>query len=81
MTIQEFADKLAEAWSDISEKLEVLAETLRKAFDEAYKKIVENKRLLCRPPKWYIKANTPSVLATRKKTVSLPEQLLESVIL
>ena len=67
MTIQELADKLAEAWSDISEELEMLAESLRKAFDEVNKKIEEHNRLLRRPPKWYIKANTPAVLVTRNK--------------
>ncbi len=54
MTLQEFADKLAEAWGDISEKMEKLAEALRNAFDEANKKIEEHKRLLRRPPKWFL---------------------------
>lgn len=67
MTIQEFTEKLAEAWSDISEELERLAEALRKAFDEVNKKIEEDKRLLRRPPKWYSKANTPAILVGRSK--------------
>lgn len=67
MTLQEFADKLAEVWGDISEKMEKLAEALRKAFDEANKKIEERKRLLHRPPKWYRKANTPAMLVSRSK--------------
>ena len=67
MTLQELADKLTEAWSEISKELEKLAEALRKAFDEVDKKIEEHKRLLRRPPKWYIKANTPAVLVTRNK--------------
>lgn len=53
MTLQEFADKLVKAWVYISEKMEKLAEALRKAFDEVNKKIEEHKRLLRRPPKWY----------------------------
>lgn len=67
MTLQELADKLAEVWGDISEKMEKLAEALRKAFDEANKKIEEHKRLLRRPPKWYSKANTPAMLVSRSK--------------
>lgn len=67
MTLQELADKLAEAWGDISEKTEKLAEALRKAFDEADKKIEEHKRLLRRPPKWYSKANSPAVIMSRRK--------------
>ncbi len=67
MTLQEFADKLAEVWGGISESLEKLAEALRKAFDEVNRKIEQHKRLLRRPPKWYIKANTPSVLVIRNK--------------
>lgn len=56
MTLQEFSDKLAEAWGGISERIEELVEALRKAFDEVNKKIEEHKRLLRRPQKWYIKA-------------------------
>ncbi len=67
MTLQELADKLAEVWGDISEKMEKLAEALRKAFDEANKKIEEHKRLLRRPPKWYSKANSPAVIMSRRK--------------
>lgn len=67
MTLQELADKLAEVWGDISEKMEKLAEALRKAFDEANKKIEEHKRLLRRLPKWYAKANTPAMLVSRSK--------------
>lgn len=50
MTLQEFADKLVEAWGGISERMEELAEALRKAFDEVNRKIEEHKRLLRRPP-------------------------------
>lgn len=67
MTLQELADKLAEAWGDISEKMEKLAEALRKAFDEANKKIEEHKRLLRRPPKWYPKANNPAMIVSRRR--------------
>ncbi len=65
MALQEFADKLVEAWGGISEKMEKLAEALRKAFDEANKKIEEHKRLLRRPPKWYAKANNPAMIVSR----------------
>lgn len=67
MTLQEFAEKLVEVWGDISERMEELAEALRKAFDEVNRKIEEHKRLLRRPPKWYIKANTPVMIASRSK--------------
>lgn len=67
MTLQELADKLTEAWGGISEKMEKLAEALRKAFDEANKKIEEHKRLLRRPPKWYRKANAPAIFVSRSK--------------
>lgn len=67
MTLQEFADKLVEVWGDISEKMEKLAEALRKAFDEVNRKIEEHKRLLRRPPKWYSKANSPAVIMSRRK--------------
>lgn len=67
MTIQELADKLTEAWIGISEKMERLAEVLRKAFDEVNRKIEEHNRLLRRPPKWYSKANTPAMLVSRSK--------------
>lgn len=67
MTLQEFADKLAEAWRHISERMEELAEALRKAFDEANKKMEEHKRLLRRPPKWYIKANIPAMIVSRRR--------------
>lgn len=67
MTLQEFADKLAEAWGSIYERMEELAEALRKIFDEVNRKIEEHKRLLRRPPKWYIKANTPAILVSKSK--------------
>ena len=67
MTLQELADKLVEAWGGISERMEELAEALRKAFDEVNRKIEERKRLLRRPPKWYIKANTPVAIVSRNK--------------
>lgn len=67
MTLQEFADKLVEAWSGISERMEELAEALRKAFDEVNRKIEEHKRLLRRPPKWYTKANNPAMIVSRRR--------------
>lgn len=67
MTLQEFADKLVEAWGGIYERMEELAEALRKAFDEVNKKIEEHKRLLRILPKWYIKANTPVAIVSRNK--------------
>ena len=67
MTLQEFADKLVEAWGGISERIEELAEALRKAFDEVNKKIEKHKRLLRRPPKWYIKANIPAMIVSRRR--------------
>lgn len=67
MTLQEFADKLVEAWSGISERMEELAEALRKAFDESNKKIEEYKRLLRRPPKWYAKANNPAMIVSKRR--------------
>lgn len=67
MTLQELADILTEAWGGISEKMEKLAEALRKAFDEANKKIEEHKRLLRRPPKWYAKANNPAMIVSRRR--------------
>lgn len=67
MTLQELADKLAEVWGDISEKMEKLTETLRKAFDEANKKIEERKLLLRIPPKWYTKANNPVMLVSSRR--------------
>lgn len=67
MTLQEFADKLAEAWGGISERLEELTEALRKVFDEVNKKIEEHKRLLRRPPKLYSKANSPAMIVGRRK--------------
>lgn len=67
MTLQEFADKLVEALGKVSERMEELAEALRKAFDEVNRKIEEHKRLLRRPPKWYIKANAPVMIASRSK--------------
>ena len=67
MTLQELADKLAEVWGDISEKMEKLTEALRKAFDEANKKIEEHKRLLRIPPKWYAKANNPAMIVSRRR--------------
>lgn len=67
MTLQEFADKLVEAWGGISERMEELAEALRKAFDEVNRKIEEHKRLLRRPQKWYSKANSPAVIMSRRK--------------
>ncbi len=67
MTLQEFADKLAEEWGSISERMEEPTEALRKIFDEVNRKIEEHKRLLRRPPKWYIKANTPAILVSKSK--------------
>lgn len=67
MTLQEFADKLVEAWGSISERMEELAEALRKAFDEVNKKIEEHKRLLRIPPKWYAKANNPAMIVSRRR--------------
>lgn len=67
MALQEFADKLAEAWGGIFEKMEKLAESFREVFDEVDMKIEECKRLMRRPPKWYIKANTPAILVSRNK--------------
>ena len=67
MTLQEFADKLVEAWGRVSERMEELAEALRKVFDEVNGKTEEYKRLMHRPPKWYIKANTPAILVSRNK--------------
>ncbi len=67
MTLQEFADKLVEAWGEISESLEKLAEALRKALNEINRKIEEHKRLLRRPPKWYAKANNPVMIVSRNK--------------
>lgn len=67
MTLQELADKLVEAWGEISESLENLAEALRKAFNEANRKNKEHKRLLRRPPKWYMKANTPAMLVSSRR--------------
>lgn len=65
MTLQELADKIIEAWGGIAEKLEKLAEELRKVFDEVNKKIKEHKRLLRRPPKWYMKANNPAMIVNK----------------
>lgn len=67
MTLQEISDRIIEAWGGISESLEKLAEALRKAFDEANRKIEEHKRLLRRPPKWYAKANNPVMIVSRNK--------------
>lgn len=67
MTLQELTDKLVEAWEHISERMEELAEALRKAFDEANKKIEKHKRLLRRPPKWYAKANNPAMIVSRRR--------------
>lgn len=63
MTLQEFADKLVEAWGGISERMEELAEALRKAFE----KIEKHNRLLRRPPKWYAKANNPAMIVSRRR--------------
>lgn len=67
MTLQEMAEKIIEAWTPIAEQIEKLREALRKAIDEANKKIEEHKRLLCRSPKWYSKANNPSMIVRRIK--------------
>lgn len=67
MTLQEMVDKIIEAWTPIAEQIEKLTEALRKAFDEANKKIEERKRLLRRPQKWYSKANSPAVIMSRRK--------------
>lgn len=61
MTLQEIADKIIEAWTPIAERIEKLADALRKAFE----KIEEHERLLRRPPKWYIKANTPAMIINK----------------
>lgn len=63
MTLQEMAEKIIEAWTPIAEQIEKLAEALRKAFE----KIEEHKRLLCRPPKWYAKANNPAMIVSRRR--------------
>lgn len=67
MTLQEFADKLVEAWGGISERMEELVEALRKVFDEVNRKIEEHKRLLRRAPKWYAKANNPAMIVSRRR--------------
>ncbi len=67
MKLQECADRIVEAWGGISERMEKLAEALRKAFDEVNKKIEEHKRLLRRPPKWYAKANNPVMLVSSRR--------------
>lgn len=61
MTLQEMVEKIIEAWTPIAEQIEKLAEALRKAFE----KIEEHKRLLRRPPKWYSKVNSPSMIVNR----------------
>lgn len=63
MTLQELSEKIIEAWKPIEEQIEKLLDALRKAFE----KIEEHERLLRRPPKWYIKANTPTVIVSRSK--------------
>lgn len=63
MTLQEIADKIIEAWGGITEAIEKLTEELRKAFE----KIEEHKQLLRRPPKWYIKANNPSMIVGKSR--------------
>lgn len=63
MTLQEFADKIIEAWTPIAEQLEKLAEVIKKAFE----KIEEHERLLRRPPKWYIKANNPAMIVGKSR--------------
>ena len=63
MTLQEMVDKIIEAWTPIAEQIEKLAEALRKAFEKAE----EHKRLLLRPPKWYIKANIPAMIVSRRR--------------
>lgn len=63
MTLQEIADKIIETWEPIAEQIEKLADELRKAFE----KIKEHERLLCRPPKWYSKANNPAMIANRSR--------------
>lgn len=67
MTLQELEDKLAEVWGGISESLEKLTEALRKLFDESNREIKEHKRLLRRPPKWYVKANNPAMIVSRRR--------------
>jgi len=61
MTLQELVDKIIEAWTPIAEQIEKLTEALRKAFE----RIGEHKRLLRRPPKWYIKANNPTMIINK----------------
>lgn len=63
MTLQELSDRIIEAWCSIAEAIEKLTEALWKAFE----KIEEHKRLLCRPPKWYRKANSPVIIMSRRK--------------
>lgn len=67
MTLQEMVDKIIEAWTPIAEQIEKLTEALRKAFDEVNKKIEEHKRLLRRPPKWYVKANNPAMIVISRR--------------
>lgn len=63
MTLQEIAEKIIEAWTPIADRIEKLAEALRKAFE----KIKEHERLLRRPPKWYRKANSPAMNISKSK--------------
>ena len=61
MTLQEISEKIIGAWTPIAEQLEKLAAAIRKAFE----KIEEHERLLCRPPKWYRKANNPAMIVNK----------------
>ena len=61
MELQELIDEIMEAMGGIAESIEKLDEELIKVF----KKIEEQDRLLCRPPKWYAKANKPAILVSR----------------
>lgn len=63
MTLQEVADRIIEAWGGISEAIEKLTKALQKAFE----KIEEHNRLLRRPPKWYVKANNPAMIVSRRR--------------
>lgn len=63
MTLQELSEKMIEAWTPIAEQIEKLVDALRKAFG----KIEEHKRLLRRPPKWYIKANNPAMIVNKRR--------------
>lgn len=60
---QETKEKLLEAWKEAVEPLQELAEAIQKAFG----KIEEHKRLIRRPPKWYVKANNPAMIVNNNR--------------